>query len=48
MIIKSLTIDQILAEWDMDKIIPYDNLAVEALKVPVLHNKYYKILLDNH
>ena len=37
-----MTLDDIYTEWDKDSKIDQTELAKEALKIPQLHNKYYK------
>jgi hypothetical protein len=38
-----MKLDDILAEWEKDAKINPTNLGSEAIKIPQLHNKYYRI-----
>lgn len=40
-----MKIEEILEEWDKDCIIDSTNISKESIKIPELHNKYYKIFL---
>jgi hypothetical protein len=39
-----MTVDEIFAEWEADSDIKATDLDREALKIPKLHHKYYRIL----
>jgi hypothetical protein len=38
-----MTLEELQAEWDKDTVIDRSELGQEALKIPQLHSKYYKI-----
>ncbi len=40
-----MTLDEILALWDVDSTIDKTDLANESLKIPKLHHKYYSIFV---
>lgn len=41
-----MNIDKLEDMWHLDAHIDPTNLTTEALRVPVLHNRYYKILME--
>jgi hypothetical protein len=41
-----MTIDEIFAEWDKDSKIDRTELGRESLEIPKLHNKYYRIYIN--
>lgn len=41
-----MKISEIFEEWDKDSKIDVANLQFESLKIPELHNKYYKIFIS--
>lgn len=41
-----MTLDEIFAEWSKDSIIDRTELGKEATDIPRLHNKYYRIYID--
>ena len=41
-----MKIDEVFSLWDKDSTVDRSDLAVESLTIPVLHNKYYKILIQ--
>lgn len=42
---KESKIEDIFQEWDKDSRINLDELDVESSKIPLLHNKYYKLYI---
>lgn len=41
-----MTLDEILNEWAIDAKIDRSELVNESLKIPVIHNKYYRIYIS--
>lgn len=41
-----MKLEEILSEWQSDSKIDPSNLGNEAIKIPSLHNKYYKIYVN--
>ena len=43
-----MTLEELQADWEKDTVIDRSELGQEALKIPQLHSKYYKIFSTSY